>query len=356
MNPTREPLTTRLLVALARRLYGTDDVPEGMVGLADHGLAHAHVRLPQSPWLARVPKHSQVNLPPAEHLAYEAACFTRAAPSGHTPRLHRVLAPAADLPWGALLVEWVPGEPARAHHMVGPAMDALAALHRLPLPPVAERAPLLHPADPVAGLMSVLHVQAPGLQHPSVPAATRAVVLERLATLPSRLARACTQAPLTLIAFDAHPGNFIVRPDGKVVLVDLEKMRYSLAPLDLAHATLHTSTTWDRATAFELSPDDVAQACHRWLAAMGPLADGYRTTLLPLREAMWLWSLTWCAQWQASSGLPPRTDPRGVDWSSEHHSDALTRHVAERVAHYLSPECVGAQLDELDALSRRLAA
>ena len=63
--------------------------------LADAGLAHAHLRLVGTGVLARVPKQSQLDLPAAANLAYQAACFERAAPSGHVPRLHGVLAPGA---------------------------------------------------------------------------------------------------------------------------------------------------------------------------------------------------------------------------------------------------------------------
>ena len=73
----------------------------------------------------------------------------------------------------------------------------------------------------------------------------------------------CEQAPRPprcLIAFDGHPGNFIVRPDGTAVLVDLEKCRYAYPGLDLAHATLYTSTTWDLDTHAVLSQNEVVTA------------------------------------------------------------------------------------------------
>jgi hypothetical protein len=75
--------------------------------LTDTGLAHLHLRLFGTGWLARVPKQSQIGLEAAAHLAYEAACFERASGSGHVPRLHAVLPPAPGLPRGALLVDEV---------------------------------------------------------------------------------------------------------------------------------------------------------------------------------------------------------------------------------------------------------
>jgi rSAM/selenodomain-associated transferase 2 len=72
---------------------------------------------------------------------------------------------------------------------------------------------------------------------------------------------------VTLVAFDAHPGNFIVREDGRAMLVDLEKCRYSHPGLDLAHATLYTSTTWDVDGRCALTPAQVA-GCYRAWAGM----------------------------------------------------------------------------------------
>ena len=72
------------------------------------------------------------------------------------------------------------------------------------------------------------------------------------------------------MAFDGHPGNFVVRADGGAVLVDLEKCRYSYPGLDLAHATLYTSTTWDVATHAVLTHDQVAEAYRQWADAVGP--------------------------------------------------------------------------------------
>ncbi len=353
-HPETTALPAPLLAALDRRLATLGLAHRGCVVLADQGLAHTHVVLQGTGWLARVPKHSQLNLPAAQHLRQEATCFERAAPSGHTPALFATLPPGPDLPWGALLVAHVHGQPAGAAHM-GAVVDALAAIHHLPPPPLAQRPPLSSGADPVGEWLAVLHAQAVHWQHPAVPPRTRERVQQRLRTLPERLARACGGMPITLIAQDAHPGNFLVRPDGHAVLVDLEKMRYSLPPLDVAHATLYTSTTWDVATAFELTTADVQQACLRWLALMGPSAARYVAGMVPLREAMWLWSLAWCAKWLSESGHPARPVGAGEDWSHDHHSTALTDHVTQRARHYLSAACVDRQLQELTELDRALA-
>ncbi len=317
--------------------------------LPDSGLAHAHLRLAGTGVLARVPKQSQMDLPAQANLDYQAACFTRAAAGGHAPHLHAVLPPSAALPRGALLVEEIVGRPARLPQDLPAIVDALAAMHSLPLPEAAQRAPLLDPPDPLALLLAEIEAQAVFLDAAALDAAVRRAIDDRRAAL----ATLCSQTPRPpkrLIAFDAHPGNFIVRSEGRAVLVDLEKARYSLPPLDLAHATLYTSTTWDIATAATLSPGEVAAAQQRWLArCVG--GEAWRDWLPPLRRAMWLWSVTWCAKWRVLSAGAARSGADGEDWSGERSEAALVDHVRERVDHYLSAQGVQRVIGELAALA-----
>src|SRR5262245_38131106 len=85
--------------------------PSDLEPLAVKGIAHDHVRLKGRGLIARVPRQSQFALPAEDNLAYQAACFARAAASGHTPRLDAVIAPNSALPMGALVVEEIVGRP-----------------------------------------------------------------------------------------------------------------------------------------------------------------------------------------------------------------------------------------------------
>jgi hypothetical protein len=346
--------TTPLLHALGGALASHHAPWAGVVlePLPDKGLAHAHLRLRGTGLLARVPKQSQLGLPAAQHLAYEAACFGRAQASGHTPRVHVVIAPSVDLPHGALVVDEIVGRAARLPQDLPALVDALAAIHNLPLPPVAARAPLIDPLDTLAALRDEIAGQARHLGAAGLGPAVRARIdAERYA-----LARRC-DAPArprrALIAFDGHPGNFIVDGTGRAWLVDLEKARYSHPALDLAHATLYTSTTWDLDSRAVLAFDEVRAACERWSDRVGADA-AERRWIVPLRRAMWLWSVTWCAKWRALSSRAPHEATGGEDWSSALSQDALVAHVRDRVDHYLSAAVVAGVCDEADALERAL--
>jgi hypothetical protein len=321
--------------------------------LPDKGLAHVHLRLTGTGLLARLPKQSQLGLGAADHLAYEAACFARAQPGGHTPRLHATVAPTPALPLGALLVDEIVGRPAQLPRDLGALVDALASLHALPLPPAHARTPLRDAPDPLIALRDEIDTQAAHLDAAGLDGVARARIdaerraFDALCAGPARPRR-------TLIAFDGHPGNFIVDDAGRAWLVDLEKARYGFPALDLAHATLYTSTTWDVASHAVLGTDDLLAACERWAARVQAGADE-RRWIVPLRRAMWLWSVTWCAKWRALSAQAPHGgDAGGEDWSSALSDDALIAHVRERVDHYLSREIVERVCDEADALAQRL--
>jgi thiamine kinase-like enzyme len=353
-DPTPSPTSVNDLLQHLHLALVCADHPlahHALASMDDTGLAHDHVRLVGSGWLARVPKQSQMGLDPSRNLHYQRSCFERAAPGQHTPRLHSVLAPSVHLPRGALLVEEIKGVPARLPGDLDAVVSALASLHALPLPSAPLRAPLLDAPDPLQALLEEVTQQVRYLDAARIPAAVRLAVealLARLRSVQAGMAR----PERHLIAFDGHPGNFIIRPDGAAVLVDLEKCRYSYPGLDLAHASLYTSTTWDMKSHAVLSTDEVLSAYQAWGAIMGASGEAAAAWHLPLRRAMWLWSVTWCAKWRVLSRERSRTTAAGEDWSAERSEAALVEHVRDRVDHYLSVSVVDRILHEFDVLER----
>ena len=321
--------------------------------LADTGLAHLHLRLPGSGMLARVPKQSQMQLHASENLAYQAACFERMAPSGHTPRFFGLLHPSELLPRGALLVQEIVGRSARLPGDLPALVQALAAIHSLPLPDREARPPLLDPVDPLAALLKEIEAQAVHLPSTLVAPLSRTRINAVLQRVRGQMS-CCIGTPHRLITFDAHPGNFLIRPNGDAVLVDLEKGRYGPPALDVAHATLYTSTTWDLVHPFALDAATIADTYRRWQVALGLEAAGSRNSWLALRAAMWLWSVTWCAKWLVNSGQVVDRAATGEDWSSELSADLLVDHVRERVRHYLSPLIVELVVSGFDDLAAQL--
>ncbi len=330
-----------LLPALGHALVGTTWEGSSFAPLPDAGLAHHHVALIGSdpPALARIPKQSQLRLDAVSNLSYQSACFAQAAPSGHTPRLFATLQPTATLTRGALIVEHVHGRAADLTEVsagdVAAIVRALASIHSLSLP--RARQPIMSPADPLAELVTEIVAQASFLDGARLDADARALIDRELARL-ATLVEGPERPSVCLITFDAHPGNFLVRADGEAVLVDLEKCRYSYPSLDLAHATLYTSTTWEPEATAELTPRQIRETLELWGSITGE--RGAERWHVPLRRLMWLWSVTWCAKWRVLSGEQPSASGDGEDWAAGNNADALADHVRGRVDHYLSAEIV----------------
>ena len=359
-TPVADTLLISLHAALAAQGSPWADTP--LARLKDKGLAHDHIRLCGTGILARVPKQSQLQLTAQDNLIYQRACFERASAAGHAPHLRGVLPPSAQLPRGALLVEEISGRNAALPGDLALIVRALASVHALPLPAVADRHPLINAPDPLQAMLDEVSEQARHLQKAAVGTRVESVIQAEL----GRLRSACAQTarpPRRLIAFDGHPGNFIIR--GRVdlqgdsgveaVLVDLEKCRYSYPSLDLAHATLYTSTTWDIDSCAVLEVAQVVSTYATWGTAVGAQsAQAAQAWHVPLRRAMWLWSITWCAKWRALSSLAAHTTTDGEDWSTENSDGALVAHVRGRVDHYLTPTVVAQVLAEFDALDQAL--
>ncbi|MEQ8371114.1 MAG: phosphotransferase [Alphaproteobacteria bacterium] len=301
------------LPALLAALYrhgGYDDVSlHDLVPLAGTGIAHDHVRIAGTRHLLRLPRLSQFGLTPHDNLIYQAACFERAAASGHAPRLHGVLPPAGDMPMGGLIVDYIDGRPVRLDTDMPAIAECLAALHCLPVPVMAARAPLASHDDPVAATMSVIRRQASDLGDAGVSRQAQAHLTSELAWA-SRFAETCAgkQQPVTLVATDTHPGNYVMHSDvpqgdvsqgdSQAFIVDLEKALYGAPAIDLAHATLYTSTTWAGGPNAFLSTDQTQQFYRHYMTRLpAGLARAIRPWCLPLRRLTWLRTTTWAASW-----------------------------------------------------------
>lgn len=328
--------------------------------LKSKGLAHDHVRLCGTGYLARIPKQSQMRLNARDNLVYQQACFERASPAGHMPRCIELLQPCEYLPRGALIVEEIVGRSAVLPNDLPLMAQSMAALHSLALPAPDGFAPLIHAADPLQALLHEVQSQASYLAQADLKPEVLQHIHSELAQF-QVLCQSAARPRRRLIAFDGHPGNFVIsrQADGseKAYLVDLEKCRYSYPSLDLAHATLYTSTTWDVDSHTVLSPYEVLATYQSWAKHVdAALARDAAAWHLPLRRAMWLWSVTWCAKWRVASRAAAASQMDGEDWSDEKLDPALACHVRERVDHYLSADGVACVLAEFEQLATLMGA
>ncbi len=342
-------------LCLTRALHARQSAYAGceLEVLPDKGLAHHHVRLSGTRTIARIPKQSQLNLSAPDNLHYQAAGFDRASSGGHVPRLIDILLPDENLPRGALLVQEITGTTPQLPRHLKEICVAMASIHALPLPNPRSRPPLRDSCDPLQDMLDEIQSQAVYLSQAQLSPIAHNEISQALQGLEA-LCRKTTRPRKRLISFDTHPGNFMMTREGKAVLVDLEKARYSYPSFDLAHATLYTSTTWDTETYAALTRDQILSSYADWEAAMPTEAKDDRGWHGSLRQAMWLWSITWCAKWRVLSLREPDSVGCAEDWSYQLSTQSLITHVRDRVDHYLSPDIVHRVFSECQHLENAL--
>ena len=303
------------------------------------GLFHDHVRVAGTRWLLRLPRASQFELSPADNLDYQAACFAHAAPSGCTPALAGRIEPRPGLLWGGLVVAAVDGGPARLPGDLAAMAACLAGIHALKLPAEGERRPLAVHADPIAGILGFIEPQSLYFDRASMSAPARAQIAEELAWARGYAVRhAGARQPISLCATDTHPGNFLVEREAgrpRAVFVDLEKALYGSPAVDVAHASLYTSTMWDADCAAALTHDDVRGFYAAYLDAIPPgLAAALRPWLMPMRRLTWLRSMTWFAKWRVEAGsrhAGGAGEAESVWWRAAAAAPGLVPDIARRI-------------------------
>jgi hypothetical protein len=307
--------------------------PEALEPMNVKGLAHAHVRIRDLGLVVRLPRVSYFGAAPADNIAYQAECFRRAELSGATPKLRAEVPPSAEVPTGGLIVEEIVGAAPRLPGDMARIADALAAIHTLPMPAHVACAPLRIHVDPVAATLIVIESQADYLPSAGAPPETLRALEDEIRWARGFAADAAKREHVvTLVGSDTHPGNFLVASDGRAVFVDFERMIYGSPAIDLAHASVYTSTMWDADVAVALARPDIETFYRRYLARVpSTFAEQLRPWLVPLRR------LT-CAKWRVESARPART-AGAVAWAAGHDPDYVASCRA-RVEDYFDPTTI----------------
>jgi len=315
-------------LAATRSLRAADVVP-----MTAKGVNHDHYRLAGTGLVLRVPRATPWAGDAQAQLASEAAAFERAEPAGVTPRFIAAFPPTPAMPRGALVVEEIVGRQPRLPQDLPAIAETLARLHSLPLPPPPARAPLPdHGVEgPIAATLAVIARQREFLARVELAPATRAALEDEYVEAERCAARVGpAEQPLALVGTDTHRGNFIIRNETEAVLVDLERVCYGSPAIDLAHATLYTSTTWDLEVQAVLTRGEAASFYRGYLAEVGPTrAAPLGPSLLPARRLVWLRTMMWAVRLRVLMSSGRLTlDPR------------LARHIEARLDDFFDPATV----------------
>ena len=290
------------------------------------GTAHGHVRLANG-LLARIAYAHDGDPSAAGRLAMQAEAFRHLAPAGRTPKLHDIVEPQPGLPGGALIVDFVEGRAPRLPDDLPALADTLVRLHSLPLPAASSLIP--RQKNPFLETLEAVELNAMRFLDKAVPdSGSRAEIAEELRLMRGMaLAFAQRTQPLSVALADTHPGNFIIDATGLAWFVDLEKVHVGSPAIDLAHATLATSTLWHPDIGKLLSRDEVQGFYDLYLDKVGKKrAAELQPWLLPMRRLTWLRTTLFMARWRVQTRSPrDRSDPG--QWSDTGLEPRMKAHI-----------------------------
>ena len=250
----------------------------------------------------RVNTGSQMHLD--DQIGYEYGALELLAPSGRTPKPVFCDGSKRHLPYGLLVMEWLPGVALDYHKDLDTAAAILADIHSLP---VAEPERLIEPEHPLAAIYAecqemVSHYFAWSEADPEVVAR-----LDKLNAAIGKLPlEAPANAPRCIVNTELNSGNFLINPDGRSYLVDWEKPLYSEPAQDLGHFLAPTTTFWK--TPVILTPEAMRQFVKSYIRCLDGRMD---TSTLAERLSLFLTvtclrGVTWCAMARVEYAKPDR--------------------------------------------------
>ena len=263
-------------------------------------------------------------------IEYEFSALQALLPSGRTPR--PLFCDGSSLPWGALVMEWLPGRSLRYETDLEAAAEILSDIHALPVPPDCA---LLSPASPARSIYGECLAMAERYLTWDRADLAAARLLETLIREIGRLPLEGGGGPRCMVNTELNSGNFLINEGARSYLVDWEKPLLSEAAQDLAHFLAPTTTFW--------KTDDILdqEAVGRFLrayrrAAAGRFDTGTLTQRLPLfLTVTCLRGVSWCAMALREYEEPGRalTNPDTLRKIRAYLSEDFLRHILENYVH-----------------------
>ncbi len=246
------------------------------------------------PLVLRVNTGSQMHL--ADQIGYEYSALRLLEPSGRTPAALYADGSREHLPYGVMVMEFLPGRALDYRRDMDAAAACLADIHSVPVDGPASG--LLSPEDPLGAILDECEQMV--RTYYDSPLADRAVAdrIRRLLAAGRAKAEAARHMGgyRCCINTELNSGNFLVNGPGRpCYLVDWEKPLYGDPAQDLGHFLAPTTTFWK--TDVILTPEEMDAFTDRYIrAAAGRFdTDGLRQRLALFIPITCLRGVTWCA-------------------------------------------------------------
>ncbi|MDZ7666222.1 MAG: phosphotransferase [Desulfotignum sp.] len=240
-------------------------------------------------YVLRINHGSQLGLGD-DQIAYEYQVLTALADSGVTPKPLACHPRPDPLGGGALLMEFIPGEPLDYCRDLEKAAHVFARIHTVPVPDS-----LIVQADPVTAIAQESH----GLlhrfaDHPLKKEQEQILSYHDTVQALAKETRPLFEAePLCLVNTEVNSGNFLISPD-RACLVDWEKAVISCRYQDLGHFMVPTTTLWKTDTVLSREDRHLFLACYHQQACPDIPLDEVVEKSRVMEKTILLRALSWC--------------------------------------------------------------
>ena len=193
-------------------------------------------------FVLRLNTASQMGL--EKQITYEYKALTLLKESGRTPKVYYLDDSKKFLPYGILVMEYLPGRPLNYKKDLALAAACLADIHKVNVP---EKNHLIAPKRPLRAMtrecvaMSTVYLESP------LAKSDTKVIIKRLLSKIEKIVDLNEHSTIKrcLINTELNSGNFLINGNNQPnYLIDWEKPLYGEAAQDLGHFLAPTTTFW----------------------------------------------------------------------------------------------------------------
>ena len=268
----------------------------------------------------RIPMGSQMHL--SNQVRYEFEALKLLEPTGRTPKPLYIDDTQTAIPYGFLVMNFIPGRALRYESDLAEAAKCLADIHNLEIPPENH---LVMPKNPLTAILEECHDMAAHYLSSDLAAPeTKRLISSLLSSGRKIVDRAKDGGIRCLVNTELNSGNFLVNDNDKTYLVDWEKPIYACPGQDLGHFLAPTTTLWKTDTI--LSESEIQGFLKLYCDGSSRYSDPdvlWEGTL-PFLTMNCLRGVTWCAMAWVEYQSPDRA-----------LKDEFT---FEKIKYYITPE------------------
>lgn len=243
--------------------------------------------------MLRLTTASQMHL--KNQIGYEYEALKLLEPTGRTPKALYADGTKTVLPYGFLVMEYLPGRPLDYHADMKAAAAVLADIHNLEVD--GEATHLLCPTNPLLAILEESRAMFAVYRDAACATGETTAGIRRLIARGEALADGkCDYGERCIVNTELNSGNFLINEETRHnYLVDWEKPIYAYPQQDLGHFLAPTTTFWK--TDVILTQEAILSFLHSYSELSARQRDPVRLyeTVRPYLMMTCLRGVTWCS-------------------------------------------------------------